>query len=394
VTMAGVTSASDVDRADRHPLVAAVSAFARDDLRPRMLDTDRDGVTAPTIERLRELGALNHLARPEHGGAGLGLAEDRRLNEDLAAACLTTWLVWCQHAPLPGQIEKWLGGATPRHEVTAGILSGDIFAGAALSDVRHYPKRYVRATPVSDVDGQGAGWRFDGTVSWVTGWGLNTVLLTAGIDPSSETVVLALLPVDGSMEASPVELAALSGSLTHRVRLRGTAVPDALVVDTIPLATWRTSDEQNSPDAKPHLFGLARAILDELSEAQEPRARDLAPVFRDEIAALRERAYSLADDPSRAGLVPERLAVRAEVGEAVTTLARALVIARSGRGMTRGDTAQFFLRSAHFVLVQAQTGAVRAAQLDALARHAGFGGGGAPARPATGFGPQRGAAAL
>ncbi len=145
---------------------------------------------------------------------------------------------------------------------------------------------------------------------------------------------------------------------------------------------------------KPHVFGLARAILDELSRAQEPRARDLAPVFRDEIAALRERAYSLADDPSRAGLVPERLALRAEVGETVTTLARALVIARSGRGMVRGDTAQFFLRSAHFVLVQAQTGAVRAAQLDALARRAGVGGGGATARPAAGFGPQQGAAAL
>ncbi len=64
MTMAGVTSASDVDRADRHPLVAAVSAFARDELRPRMLDTDRDGVPAATIDRLRELGALNY-PRPD-----------------------------------------------------------------------------------------------------------------------------------------------------------------------------------------------------------------------------------------------------------------------------------------------------------------------------------------
>ncbi|RKR73447.1 acyl-CoA dehydrogenase family protein [Frondihabitans australicus] len=363
-------SADAVDRAAEQPLVAAVADFARDELAPRRIETDRSGVTAETIDRLRDLGALNHLARPEHGGAGLGPAEDRRINEDLAAACLSTWLVWCQHAPLPGQLETWLGGAEPGHEVTRGLLHGEIFAGAALSDVRHYPERYVRATRVTDATdaaGDGPGWRFDGTVSWVTGWGLNTVLLTAGVDPTSETVVLALLPVSPAMHATPLDLAALGGSLTARVELRGATVPDALVVDTIPLAEWRTSDEQSSPDAKPQLFGLARSIVESLTRSQEQRARDLAEPFSARIAALRRRAYALADSPDRRDRVPERLAVRAEVGELVTSAARALVVARSGRGFARDDDAQYFLRSAHFLLVQAQTSAVRDAQLAALA---------------------------
>ena len=49
--------------------------------------------------------------------------------------------------------------------------------------------------------------------------------------------------------------------------------------------------------------------------------------------------------------------------EALGTLTRALVAARSGHGIAAGDTAQLHARSALFVLVQGQSAAVREAQL-------------------------------
>ena len=54
-------------------------------------------------------------------------------------------------------------------------------------------------------------------------------------------------------------------------------------------------------------------------------------------------------------------------GEALGTLTRALVVARSGRAVAADDTAQLHARSAMFTLIQAQSATVRGAQLAALA---------------------------
>jgi hypothetical protein len=64
----------------------------------------------------------------------------------------------------------------------------------------------------------------------------------------------------------------------------------------------------------------------------------------------------------------ERLATKVASGEALSTITRALVVARAGRGLTGDDTAQLYARSALFVLVQGQSVDVRDAQLAELAR--------------------------
>jgi hypothetical protein len=356
-------SLGSANAADGHPLVQRVERFAEQVLLPQALDTDRLGVPRQTISELGSLGALNHLAPPEFGGAALGRADDRRLHELLAYACFNTWLVWAQHAPTIERVTA-LRAEGVRHPLAEQVLRGEILIGAGVSDVRAYPERYIRATRTED------GWRFDGTISWVSGWGLNSALLIAAVEVRSERVVLALVPVSARMRAAHLDLAAVGGSRTWRVGLYDVAVPDDHVLSIRPLREYRAGDRSAAADARAHVFGLARRVLDELRA--EPDAGAVVERWAPHVARLREHAYALSDESAATGesghRLQERLELKAAAGEAVSTLSRALVIARSGRGLAADDTAQLHARSALFVLVQGQTAEVRSAQLAGLAR--------------------------
>lgn len=357
-----------------HPLLAEVETYAARVLRPAALETDRLGVTDQTVRDLAELGALNHLAPADHGGAELDRAADRRLHEIIAGACFNTWLVWAQHGPQVGRIRQALDDSgrllEPLDPELGGrILRGEVFLGAALSDVRRYPDRYVAARRTA------TGWSFDGTISWVSGWGLNEWLGVAGVDdsdPSGPRVVYGLIPVGEGVHAEPLRLSAANGSRTERVTLHGVAVPEHRVIAVQDLETWRAADVSAAADARPHHFGLAATVLDELRASSHQDANRVAEVWAPRVDRIREQAYAITDQVTAAGpgapqRVNERLALKVAGGEALATLTRALLVSRAGHGLTDDDTAQLHARSALFVLVQGQTAAVREAQLKALA---------------------------
>ncbi|MFC3243785.1 acyl-CoA dehydrogenase family protein [Gordonia humi] len=153
----------DVD--DDHPFIGRVQRYADTVLAPSALHTDRHGVPADRVADLSDLGLLNHLAPSAFGGAAIGRATDRRIHEILSEACLNTWLVWTQHAPVVARVAKAAASDRITGPLVMEILSGRLLLGAALSDVRGYPDRHVSARPTS------GGWILSGTVSWVSGWG-------------------------------------------------------------------------------------------------------------------------------------------------------------------------------------------------------------------------------
>ncbi|MGO9955123.1 MAG: acyl-CoA dehydrogenase family protein [Solirubrobacteraceae bacterium] len=358
------SAAALTTRADADPLVARAKAFALEVLKPAALQTDRTGVTKATIGQLRQLGLLNHRAPAEYGGVGLDAVSDRRIHEHIAYACLNTWLIWAQHA---GALGRFIGapeaGERPG-ELAAAILRGEILAGAGVSDVRRFPDRYIAARR------EPGGWRLRGAISWVSGWGLNSVMVVAAVEPSTRTVVLALLRVDGQTRALPLDLRAVSGSRTQRVILADARVEDENVLDVLALERWQERDRAQASDAGPHSFAMAAAVLDELRLEQHPLAQAVVATWDARVAQLREDAYGLAELAARTtplAHVDERVAIKAAVGEALAALTQSLVIARSGRAIVGEDTAQLHARNALFVLVQGQTTYVKDAQLSRLA---------------------------
>ena len=360
------TAAESVDAADGHPLVRRVRAYAEAVLRPEALRTDREGVTRERIAQLRDLGLLNHLAPAAYGGSEVDRDTDRRLHEIISGGCFNTWLVWAQHASLPARIASSLPAGGPRPALFDSVLRGEVFLGAAVSDVRRYPQRFIAATRV---DG---GWTFDGTVSWVSGWGLSSALTVAAVEAATETVVTALVQVGDRVRATALDLRAVSGSRTERVVLDHVFVPDAHLLGTQTIAQWRCQDVGVAGDARAHHFGLAETVLREIEHSDQPLAREVAATWRPRISEIRSRAYALADEAAAAGggahRIDERLVTKVASGEALSVITRALIVARSGRGLTGDDTAQLYARSALFVLVQGQTADVRHAQLAQFAR--------------------------
>lgn len=334
-----------------------IRTYAGTTLRPTAVEVDRTGVGADRIAGLANAGLLNHLAPAEFGGAETDTATDRQIAETLAGACPNTWLVWTQHAPQVGRLAALYRDGVDLPDTAYEILRGERIAGAALSDVRRYPDRYIRATRVR------GGWRLDGTVSWVSGWGISTVLTVAAVDPGTETVVTALVPVGEGFRPAQLQLAALNGSRTYRVGLEGVVVADDNVLSREPMEQWRRRDTGVATDAKPHHFGVAAAVLDELEREDDPLAGDIAGQWRPVIASLREEAYALTDASDAADRVSERLGLKVAATEALTTLTGALLTARAGHGLGLDDTAQLYARTALFIRVQGQNAAVRRAQL-------------------------------
>lgn len=360
------TSAGAVSAADGEPLIARAKEHADSVLRPAALLTDRHGVTSEGVSQLAALGLLNHTAPAEFGGSGIGRAGDRRLHEIIAGSCFNTWLVWAQHAPMIGRLALEHHKGAELSDLSRDVLAGRVLLGAAISDVRRFPHSFIAASRAGD------GWTFSGTISWVSGWGLNTVLVVAAVEASTETVLTAFVPIGNRVRVTHLELGAVGGSRTERVTLDDVYVPASDVILRQSLTDWRKEDLSTAGDTRPQYFGLAATVLEELDEAPHRGAQRVADVWRPRIEALRADAYGLADEATAVAderhRISERVATKVATGEAVGTITRALVVARSGRGISLDDTAQLHARSALFLLVQGQSADVRDAQLGHLAR--------------------------
>lgn len=113
------------------------------------------------------------------------------------------------------------------------------------------------------------------------------------------------------------------------------------------------------------MFGVCGAALAGLSAAGAAAA-ELAGSLDARRVALRARAYELLDEVPGDELLEERLGIRAAAGELAVRAATAEIAAAGGRGLNPGHPAQRHAREALFLLTQAQTTALRAAQLHLL----------------------------
>jgi alkylation response protein AidB-like acyl-CoA dehydrogenase len=71
-----------------HPFVEAVARFAEEELRPAALATDAAEVPRAAIDRLRALGALNHLAPAAYGLTDEAADDTAQLHARSAQFCL------------------------------------------------------------------------------------------------------------------------------------------------------------------------------------------------------------------------------------------------------------------------------------------------------------------
>jgi hypothetical protein len=340
-----------------HPLVSRAQALADRLLAPQAAQVDQEAVPASHIEAVRRSGLLGVSAPEAYGGAGAPDMVAREIAEILAGACCSTWFVQTQHHTPVRLLAK--SDLPVRERLLRPLATGELLAGIAYAHVRAFPRIPVRATA------ERGGWRFEGTVPWYTGWGLNDVLLLAGVTDAGE-VVFAFAEAreqPGLRPSSPMRLAALTAARTVSLDLDGLYLPEESVVLRTPQDKFALVDLPRSTNTSPAVFGLAYAalrLLDSAGEAETARS------LRARLDEVRRQAYALADHPVPHEHVEERLALRTQAFDLMRAATTAAVVAGGGRTMDLRHPAQRLAREGMFLLIQGQTTVVRRAHLDAL----------------------------
>ncbi|ELP62622.1 acyl-CoA dehydrogenase family protein [Streptomyces turgidiscabies] len=345
--------------ATAHPLVTVARRLAAEVLAPQASRVDQEGVPASSITAIKRAGLLGVSAPKEYGGAGAPASVAREVAEILAGSCCSTWFVQTQHhTPVKMLTESQF----PVRERLLGPLStGALLSGIAYAHLRSFPRVPVR------VGYERGGWRFDGTVPWYTGWGLNDVMLLAGLSDTDEVVfAFADAREQAGLRASPpMRLAALTAARTVSLELKGLRLPEEAVVLRMPREKFALVDLPRATNTNPAVFGVAYAALDLL--AAHPDATATARSLRTRLDAVRRGAYALTDHRRPQEHIADRLALKTRAFELMRTATTAAVVAGGGRSMDLDSPAQRLARAGLFLLVQGQTTDVRDTHLAALA---------------------------
>jgi hypothetical protein len=247
-----------------------------------------------------------------------------------------------------------------RERLLGPLATGELLAGIAYAHVRAFPRIPVRATA------ERGGWRFDGTVPWYTGWGLNDVMLLAGVTDAGE-VVFAFTEAReqaGLRPSEPMRLAALTAARTVSLQLTGVRLPDESVVLRTPHEKFAQIDLPRAANTNPAVFGIAHAALALLDGDTEAKAT--ASALRTRLDEVRTQAYALADHPVPHEHVEKRLALKTRAYDLMRAATTAAIVSGGGRTMDLRSPAQRLAREGMFLLVQGQTAGVRRAHLERL----------------------------
>jgi alkylation response protein AidB-like acyl-CoA dehydrogenase len=317
-------------------------------LRPDAERVDVEGVPRSHLDALAAAGLMNVV--------GLPAAVAREVTETLAAADASTWFVWTQHHSPVRTVQRSSNDALQQRWLPR-LTSGEALAGVAFTHLRRPGPPAVSARRGGD------GWVVDGDIAWLTSWGLADVFLIGA--QADDEVVWVLADLHGHREAvaEPLQLAAMNGTATVRLRLSGLHVDDADVVAVDPLAQWRADDAARTADVSAAVFGVTAEALRRLREREEPAASDAAQLMELRMHELRDEAYALVDEVPAGERVEERLMLRAQAHSLACRATAALVAAGAGRSMLLDAPAQRLARVALFLMVQGQTAPVRAATL-------------------------------
>jgi alkylation response protein AidB-like acyl-CoA dehydrogenase len=342
-----------------HPLVTGAHRLARDLLVPQAERVDREEVPASHVEAVKRAGLLGVVAPQEYGGADAPVAVARETAEILAGACCSTWFVQTQHHT---PVKLLAAHDSPvRERLLRPLATGELMAGIAFAHVRTFPRVPVRAVP------EEGGWRFEGRVPWYTGWGLNDVMLLAGVTDTAEVVFVFAEAREqpGLTPSAPMRLAALTAARTVSLELDGLRVPAEAVVLRVAQEEFAAVDLPRAANASPAVFGVARAALELV--ARSPEGEETAEALGARLDQVRREAYALADRPAGHDCVPERLAVKTRAYDLLRAATTAAIVAGGGRSMELGSRAQRLAREGMFLLVQGQTAEARRTHLGALA---------------------------
>ncbi|MEO0867412.1 MAG: acyl-CoA dehydrogenase family protein [Cyanobacteria bacterium J06642_11] len=334
------------------PLVL-LSQVLTDHIAPQATAIDQDPKVLQTaFQRLGQHNFLGLKAPKTWGGRGWSAAERYRFVEQVTRHSGALAFLHAQHERCIHELVTSDNTDLQTQYLTAAI-NGTVGLGVGFSHLRR-PQQPITATE------QSGGYVFNGTVPWITGFGIfDHWMLAAQLPDGRAAVVLApFQAIDNAITFSaPMGLAALESTQTVTATLNNWYASPELVLDIKP-AGWIQECDRTYPLT--HNFfalGCAQAGLDILQKS--PTGANAYNQLQREVDQCRTDTYDTLETPS-----PERIRLRAWAIELAVRCAHAAVIVSRGAANLAHHPAQRVYREALAFSVSGQSTPVMDASLE------------------------------
>lgn len=291
------------------------------------------------LEALASAGLAGLNVPRRFDGSEVSRPAEMRVLEALCYGDGTTPFVIAQHYGTSSMLAHSANEAL-RDEELPRMADGASLAGFGISHLRRAGKPMLAVTPVD------AGYRLDGAIPWMTGYGLFDHVVIAGTLPDGQALT-AWAPFYESEQmhfSPPMELVAMNGAMTVSATIEGLIVRREQVVAIGPSAMR----ERPSMPPVPCLFGLIRAGIDDLAALAERRNAPASAQAAERLAARlgkqRPIFYELAGRTESAESLTTLARVRAAVTQLALDTAGALIVATGGGANGLASAAQRRLR--------------------------------------------------
>lgn len=326
-------------------------------VRPRAGAIDQDMNTLrEALSEMGRRGLLGLRVPHEFGGRSLEPMEFRRFQEASARASGALAFLESQHQSACGLIARSTNEPL-RARLLPRLASGSESSAIAFSHLRRKGSPALSAAPTP------GGWKLNGRLPWVTGWGLFTICVTAATLPD-ERILFVTHPLTGSAQlhpSPPLSLAAMAVTQTVTVGLDDLFVPESEVVG-VHAASWIEENDRIAVALQsPLALGCAGAAIDVLRDQRGARAA--ADLLERELAGVRDEAYRAMEEKID---LARGLRARAAAIELMGRAAHAAVVASAGGGNLMSHPAQRVYREALAFSVLALSGPIQEAVLDRL----------------------------
>lgn len=276
-----------------------------------------------------------------YGGGEVGRPAELRILEALAYGDGVTPFVIAQHYGTSLMLAA-SSNAALRQAMLPRMATGELLTGFGISHLRRAGKPVLAATP------QGEGYRFDGAIPWITGYGLFDYVVIAGTLPDGQALSawVALRETAHLRFSPPMELVAIGASQTVSASVEGLVVgPDEIVA----IGPNALRGRPNAPTV-PCLFGLTRACINDLAELARRRDAPVSARAAERLAARLESQRWPFYELMAGRQEGEEVVALAEARAAATQLAfdaiGALIVASGGGANALAHPAQRRLREA------------------------------------------------
>lgn len=267
-------------------LLEIAETYLQTSVAPLAQDIDRDPeALRQAWNGLGELGVLTLRVPRKLGGPEVTADVFAGYQECIARHSGALAFLQTQHQSAAGMLSVSSNSALQRQYLPA-MGHGKIGVGIGFSQLRRPGKPMVRAVPVE------GGYRLDGTVPWVTGWGIFEAFIAAATLPDGRAV-FGVVPFRETEEnggaiaiGAPMSLCAMTSTNTVAVTLKDWFLSGDRVVSVQPVGWIEENDKKKVLQASFFALGCARAGLDIVETAFEKRG----------FPFIREAAESLGEE--------------------------------------------------------------------------------------------------